>query len=288
MQTIITIIICVILLFLTYSVYAFTYWKRRGVPNDVTSFYKRFARPFHIADYEGFLKYGKIVGIYEVMKPVLVVGDPILARNVMVNQFFCFPNHRFNGDIINSIGGKMLFTLPYESWKRVRAIVSPSFSTIKMKSLIPTIHSAITTFIENVTKKAANNEIIDMKTYLCSLTLDVIGSCSFGVKVQSLSDPNNNVVYNSNRLFGTNISWFSLLAFNCPSLAPIGTRLGISILDFSALKFFQRLILEMIQKRLETNSTRKDFIQLLMDAEIKDDELNGNECKRSELLKNKY
>ncbi|RWS00340.1 cytochrome P450 monooxygenase-like protein [Dinothrombium tinctorium] len=219
-------------------------------------------------------------------RPVLVVGDPILAKEVMVNQFQNFPDHRFRGDSIKQIGGKMLFTLRHDDWRRVRAIVSPSFSTAKLKALIETMNGAVSTLISNVEKAVKNNQTVDMKIYLCSLTLDIISSCAFGVKIDSLQDPNNSIVDNSNKLFANNISWLSLFAFMSPSLAPVGSALGISIFDVKALKYFQFLIYELIQKRVQllssssqSTSSRKDFIQLLMEGEIRANEYSDSRRK---------
>lgn len=193
---------------------------------------------------------------------------------------------QFVGEKIDSIGSKMLFTLGYHDWKRVRKIISPSFSTIKLKTMITKMCQAIDTLSNHIEDAARREDYIDAKVYFCCLTLDIITSCAFGVKVDSLHDPNNKIVENSNKLFSTNISITSLMAFNCPSLAPIGTRLGFSIFNVNALQFFKDFIKATIDRRLAERdngleSDKKDLIQLLLDGEILEDDLSNT--KRSKI-----
>lgn len=71
-----------------------TYWKRQGVPNEVASLYNRFLKPFHLADLESKIKYGDVVGIYEGLRPVLMVTNTTLVKKVLIEEFHNFPNHR--------------------------------------------------------------------------------------------------------------------------------------------------------------------------------------------------
>lgn len=191
-------------------------------------------------------------------------------------------NEQFYGGI-NQIGGKSIFVLKLEQWKRVRSIVSPTFTASKLKGMQGQINEAIDTLINNLDMAARNDDPVDIKTYLLSFTLDTFSSCAFGVKVDSLRDPNNPLVANSKKLFNTNIHWLSLIAFMCPSMAPLGSLFKLSIFDSSALAYFEQLIISLISRRNELKVDRVDFVQLLQDAEISDSDAE-NAAKRSEYL----
>lgn len=195
---------------------------------------------------------------------------------------FIFLNQFFGG--INQIGGKSIFVLKYEQWKRVRAIVSPTFTASKLKGMEGQIHEAIDTLINNFGDAAKQNISIDVKTFLLSFTLDTFSSCAFGLKVDSLKDPFNPLVKNSKKLFNTNVHWLSLIAFMCPSLAPLGSLFKFSIFNPKALKYFEDLIISLIQRREELNINSVDFVSLLKEAEIVDLETNTRRGMFSSLV----
>ena len=53
--------IAILVIFL-YLRYKLKYWSWLGVPNEVSSVYNRFLRPFHEADQISYKKYGRVVG----------------------------------------------------------------------------------------------------------------------------------------------------------------------------------------------------------------------------------
>ncbi|XP_074595347.1 cytochrome P450 6a14 isoform X2 [Brevipalpus obovatus] len=269
--------LCALIFLVLYLVYKLTYWLRKGVPNDISSMWNRYQHPFHESDTDGYKKFGKVVGMYEVFQPVLLCGDPDLVKEILVKQFLTYPNHRFYGGI-NQIGGQSIFVLKYEQWKRVRSIVSPTFTASKLKGMQGQIDEAIDTLVNNLEEAAIKNQDVDVKSYLLSFTLDTFSSCAFGVKVDSLKDPKNPLVKNSKKLFNTNIHWLSLIAFMCPSMAPLGSLFKFSIFNPNALRYFESLILGLIGRRTELEVDSIDFVQLLQDAEIED--TNAGNIKR--------
>lgn len=71
-----------------------TYWQRQGIPNEIGSIFNRFVEPFHLADQNSQRKYGDVVGIYEGLRPSLMVTDPVMVKKVLIEEFHNFPNHR--------------------------------------------------------------------------------------------------------------------------------------------------------------------------------------------------
>nr|AMN92160.1 CYP384A1 [Tetranychus cinnabarinus] len=264
---------------ISWLIYKLTHWQRQGIPNDVASLWNRWTKPFHESDTQAYEKYGRVVGMYEFLQPDLMCGDAELVKEILVKRFNLFPNHRFYGGI-NQIGGKSIFVLKLEQWKRVRSIVSPTFTASKLKGMQSQISEAVDTLVDNIGEAALKNQSIDVKTFLLSFTLDTFSSCAFGVKVDSLRDPYNPLVANSKKLFNTNINWLSLIAFQCPSMAPIGSLFNLSIFDSSALNYFGQLILNLISKRHELQVERVDFVKLLQDAEIIDSDAAEHLAKR--------
>lgn len=44
------------------AIYKLTYWHRLGIPNDISSLWNRWTKPFHESDTQAYRKYGRIVG----------------------------------------------------------------------------------------------------------------------------------------------------------------------------------------------------------------------------------
>ncbi|GFV81896.1 cytochrome P450 3A31 [Trichonephila clavipes] len=116
---------------------SFDYWKKRGIPCvDAVPFfgstYSMLWKPAHEIELERHLKYGPLYGHFEGNRPVLSVGDLKLIREVLVKEFPSFSNRRetHSGNVVVD---SILPTLRGEDWKRVRSIVSPTFTTGKIR-----------------------------------------------------------------------------------------------------------------------------------------------------------
>ncbi|CAL1290446.1 unnamed protein product [Larinioides sclopetarius] len=69
---------------------------------------------------------------YEGTKPVLMVAEPSLLRDIFVKDFHIFPNRR-TFQVGDPIIDKMVSVVQGEDWKRIRTVITPTFSTGKIK-----------------------------------------------------------------------------------------------------------------------------------------------------------
>lgn len=98
-----------------------------------------------------------------------------------------------------------------KEWKSVRTILTPTFSSGKlrnMENLIQQCGEQMTEYLKNRKGKSYRTQIIqflvfiaiffqidgdtdlEMKDFIGRFTLEVIGSCAFGLNCASLKDPN--------------------------------------------------------------------------------------------------
>ncbi|GFY75130.1 cytochrome P450 3A11 [Trichonephila inaurata madagascariensis] len=91
--------------------------------------------PLHEIDYKRRLKYGNIYGHFEGTRPVISVGEPSLLRQIFVKDFHLFADRRAlaTGD---RIVDNMVSVVNGENWKRIRTIITPTFTTGKIKRVI--------------------------------------------------------------------------------------------------------------------------------------------------------
>ena len=268
----ITVLSSLLLGLVLYVYHKLTFWSRQGIPNELSSIWNRFTKPFHIADQEATKKYGSVIGIYEGLRPVLQITDPSLIKKVLIEDFWNFCNHRvFYHE--GQVAGKNIVVLEDQKWKRMRQILSPVFSSAKLKSMKEGYDDCIKTLISNleeVTKKEGS-AVVDVKDYFGSFTVDIICSICFGIKLNSLRDPKNEVVQRIKTIFGQSISFKALVVLFFPSLMKI---LDLYLLNYDSLLFLNLLTKKILRERTSHtgNNERKDFIRLLMEAKSEEGE----------------
>jgi len=101
-------------------------------------------------------KYGRIYGSYDFRRKNLIVNEPDLIRDIMVKDFHIFPDHKHFHTGSSKINLSLFFLPGNDDWKRIRSIVSPTFTSGKLKSMMTNISDISDKFVinlENFAKK---------------------------------------------------------------------------------------------------------------------------------------
>ncbi|TSK38458.1 Thromboxane-A synthase [Bagarius yarrelli] len=149
-------------------------------------------------------KYGRVCGYYLARLPMVVIADPDMLRQVMVKEFQNFPNRMIIRTAIKPMSDSLIM-LRDEQWKRVRSILTPSFSAAKMKDMVPLIHEATDTLLKNLKAYAESGESFDIYRCFGCFTMDVIASVSFGMHVDSQNNPNDPFVHYASKFFAFSV-----------------------------------------------------------------------------------
>ncbi|CAG2182504.1 unnamed protein product, partial [Oppiella nova] len=121
----------------------FNYWKKLGVsgpkpyPIVGTNLY-RFLKPSPKVELDWFAKYGKLYGVFNKTEPMIIIGEPELIKNVLVKDFHLFSDRK-DRPVDHKILNQHLFASRGDDWKRLRSILSPTFTSGKMKKMYPMI-----------------------------------------------------------------------------------------------------------------------------------------------------
>lgn len=261
----------------------FGHWKKLGIP-EVPPLPFTGSFRFDLSSHQGKTeqewsrKYGKIFGIYEGPNPNLLIADPELLRNILVKDFNIFSEIRdlqFGQPLVD----RMLFLRHGENWKEVRNIMTPTFTSGKMKMMSKLINECGKILTDNLKKEIKNNKEVDIIQYIGAFTIDVIARCAFGVKLDSSNEQNNAFVVAARKALKS-APWRFLLGVTFPGIAKL---IRLSLFDPSSCSFFKNVILEVMEKRKnEKDQKSKDFLQLMMDAES-ENQNNKNEKKILEI-----
>ncbi|XP_015606941.1 cytochrome P450 9e2-like, partial [Cephus cinctus] len=127
----------------------YTYWNKRGIPymeviplfgNMAPIYFRRKTVPDYIMDMYYRYSEAKFFGLMDFNTPIILIRDPQLIREITVKNFEYFPDHNSLVDeTMDKLFGKNIFSLRGERWKEMRATLSPSFTTSKMKFMFELI-----------------------------------------------------------------------------------------------------------------------------------------------------
>ncbi|XP_058802793.1 cytochrome P450 9e2-like [Phymastichus coffea] len=210
----------------------------------------------------------KYVGAFDFgMRPVILLRDPELIKTVTIKNFDSFPNHYvvFDEKLDPLFGGNLL-NMVDDQWREARNLLSPAFTSSKMKSMFQLMLECAKNFSNHLSELAEKSrQVIDMKNLFTRYTNDVIATCAFGISVDSLKNPKNDFyLFGKKAINFENFSmWKFFIANTFPKLLKV---LGIRFIDKGTAKFFTNVIDEMVRTRDEHGISRPDMIQLMMNA----------------------
>lgn len=106
-----------------------------------------------------FKKYGRLHKMYIARRPTIVVSDPEIVKQVLVKEFDKFPNRpRFIEP--RPPANFVLFLARDADWKRIRTTLTPSFTALKLKQIVPIIEKSTQTLKTKIEKLADTGEYV--------------------------------------------------------------------------------------------------------------------------------
>lgn len=217
-------------------------------------------------------------GLYEWFSHVLVIWDPELIKYVFVKDFSHFTDQRDftdlkTGSTRDEIVQEMLSLKNGAEWKGLRAVMTPTFTSGKIKRMFPLVCDKADALVSFSLKQAAENPYVDMKNNFERFTMDTIASCAFGIECNSLIDKKAEFPRKAEIVFKVSIK--TVLKIILWKITP-------SLFKFSGLSinppetdFFIDVVKQAIEER-EAGNKRRDFLDLLLEARDQSNILHNN------------
>ncbi|XP_012368805.1 cytochrome P450 3A5-like [Octodon degus] len=261
-----------LLLLYLYGTYTHGYFKKLGIsgpkPLPFVGNLLSYKKGSWMFDIECHKKYGKMWGLYEGREPVLLIMDPDMIKTVFVKEFYSvFTNRRRIRPSVmmrNSV-----FSAEDEQWKRIRTLLSPTFTSGKLKEMFPIIERYAGVLLKNLQQEAKKGAPVSMKEILGAYSMDVITGTSFGVNIDSLNNPQDPFVQKAKTLI--NFDFFNpliFLGFLFSFCVPIFEMLNLSVFAKESKQFFINFVRRVRKNRLDMNQKHQtDFIQLMINSQ---------------------
>ncbi|XP_037939487.1 probable cytochrome P450 6d5 [Teleopsis dalmanni] len=256
-----------------YFKWNFAHWQRRGFPyikatipfGVLQSVVKR-QRSFGMAIYDAYQSSKeKVVGIYLLTRPALLIRDAQLARDVLSKDFNSFHDR---GVYVNEEKDPMsggLFFLKGSKWKILRSKLMPSFTSGKLRGMFGTIEETsyrMINYLNNILPDNGSAEV-ELKNLFSTYAIDIIASVIFGLETNSFKEPNNvfrNVSYKTSEPTYKSV-FRGTCQFLYPSLEKFFVMLGWTE---EAPETMKKIVRKTVEHREKNNVSRRDMLQLLL------------------------
>ncbi|XP_044582917.1 uncharacterized protein LOC123263937 [Cotesia glomerata] len=275
----------ILALLIIYILFRKNHYSKHGIPHPKSYFFignllpviqKKQAFVELLIDVYNFNKDAKYIGYYDFNGPMTIIRDLDLIKSITTKNFDHFVDHQtFVADPDSDVlFGNNLFTLRGDQWRRIRGLMTGTFTSSKMKAMFKLMADCGDNFSEHLAVKSKESlTVIDSKDSFTRFANDAIATCAFGISVDSMANPDNEfyVIGREGANFGgSKKSW---KFFMCQTFPRIAKLLGIKLIDTHVEKFFCNLVEETMAARDEQGIFRPDMIQLLMELRNKDQEL---------------
>lgn len=224
-------------------------------------------------------KYGKVYGIYEGTRPVLMVSDPDILQQISIKDFDSFVNHDASLEL-NDLQTHFIFMLRNDHWKGVRSILSPTFTSGKMRRMYKLMENCaddLETAIEDHLKVSSKTgAVVDLKEIFGLYTMDAISTCCYGLKLERKGALDLKTVATRNKFVEAAIKMFDFRVWRVLVLMSIN-RSFLRLFNFkltpeSHVNPYGDKVKQLIDaRRRETTKKFDDYLQILLDAASKSD-----------------
>lgn len=132
-----------------------------------------------------------VIGIYGLLgDAVYLIRDIEIIKRLTTNDFDSFANHRFHiSQESDELFARTLLVMRDQQWKDARSMVSPAFTGLQMRKMFSLITKCSTEFcdyLKNEIKQEGN--VYDFKDLMQRYVANTMGSCAFGLDINSLKD----------------------------------------------------------------------------------------------------
>lgn len=199
-----TALIISISLFYIYAKYKLSYWSRRGVKTPPTNLFfgnfkdciilKKAPNEVMREIYNSADPDDPYIGFYIFHKPMLLLRNHDLIKQMMITDFDVFPNRRFgSSNQRDAIGLDSILSIKQPRWRYLRSKLSSPFAGPKLKNMLPLIEECgkpMLKFIEKLQDEFGHNEC-EVKDFSSRYISDAMASIAFGINTNSFDEKEN-------------------------------------------------------------------------------------------------
>jgi len=265
------------------------HFRQQGVKGPlvlpfVGTSYLHFYKGMKNQDWDVTQQYGRVALLVEHGKPTLLTTKEDLMKQILLKDAPNFIN-RFGAvaqtQLYDPVMRFNLLRLKDAEWKRVRSLLTPTFSTGKIRDMTSQITECAELLCKNLDNAAEQGVEFEAKSYCGAFTMDSIAKIAFGIEVDSQKDPNDDFVKYAQMAMDFKLSNPALLVtLFCPPLIPLVCGLGgYMMMNQESIRFFGSVTDQLLssQEKMQGDGTKRSFIRLMIDAHHEENEPNDEQ-----------
>ncbi|KAJ8284102.1 hypothetical protein COCON_G00029520 [Conger conger] len=260
-------------LFAVYGYWPYGFFKKLEIhgpkPMPFLGTLLEYRKGFHNFDMACFKKYGKIWGFYDGRQPVLAIMDLGMIKTILIKECYSIftnrRNFRLNGPLYDAIT-----VVEDDEWKRIRSVLSPSFTSGRLKEMFTIMKQHSNNLIKSIQKTSDSGKSANVKESFGAYSMDVVTSTSFSVDIDSLNNPSDPFVTHIKKMlkFDPLNPLLIFIAF-FPFMAPVLEKMDFALFPTSVTDFFYASLRKIkSERRTNVHKNRVDFLQLMVDSQI--------------------
>ncbi|CAH0564513.1 unnamed protein product [Brassicogethes aeneus] len=280
-----TFFIACLILFILYVKWKHSFWKNKGLLSPKPVFFfgntsklvkQKLTYGEHVQVIYNYLKNKNQIhgGEYFLLTPIYIPVDPKIIKNILLGDFTSFMDRGLYYHEDDPLSCNLFFLEGVKS-KKLRAKMTPTFTSGKMKMMFETLLECSKQLQMELEKNC--NQAIEVKDVLERFTTDIIGSVAFGIECNSLKNPNCEFI-NYGLKFFTRSAWGNIIAMFSFCIPEVLRFLKIRAINKETSDFYMRVVKDTVDYREANNIKRRDFMHLLIQlkntGKLEDENLN--------------
>lgn len=258
-----------------YVKWLYSYWQRHNIPYITPTFpygnlsgFRDHKQIALLLDewYQQLKGCGPIGGIYLMHKPFAIAMDPEFIKQMLIKDFGHFEDRGFFHNEKDDPFSANLFAIEPTRWRAVRAKLTPTFTSGKMKymfSEMVTIAKQLENYLSGQISAGDQGTDLQIGHAMSLFTIDVIGSCAFGIDCNSFTNPNTDFKSMGQKAFGGR-KFHPAIVFLLSCYPKTIRRLGFQLYPKELREFYARVVNDTVRYRESNKITRGDFLDLLL------------------------
>lgn len=204
----------------------------------------------------------KMVGLFFRSKPILLLRDPELVKDVLIKDFHNFASRGSSFHEKVEPLSQHLFNLEPQRWRPLRQKMTPVFTSGKLREMFYILQDCCSQFGDYLEKATETENEAEVRELALKFTTDVIGSCAFGLDMKALSDEESEFRKMGRHIFA--FDFWTIVKFRIRNTFPwLYKTLWWIFYDYEMNDFFISNVKGTMDYRDKENVVRHDFVDVL-------------------------
>ena len=228
-------------------------------------------------------QYGPTFIYYLGIKPVIVTEDLEIIKSIMVKNFDNFINRAYVPPLLKKGKVRGLLQLRDEHWRRVRRILTPTFSSKKLRMMSPLIQESCERLRNKIAAVSDTDSTVNVWEWFGAFTMEVILATAFSRDISSDNGKENPLVGAAASVFQSGRSGSGLAGerltmtlSHFPWSVPLLRYLARRTRQAQSWDYLEETALRLIEDRRNAMATvgnvAQDLLQLMLEAHDEDAE----------------